>query len=276
MKSPRDLLLALCAPLAALALTGCVGTTGGDLVTFNAAASGPKDAVAGKPYMLPAPTDLGYQVTLRTATLHVGAVYLNSAIPVSGSGNTDCVLPGIYVAEVAGGLDVDLLSPDPQPFPVQGEGTATPAVVGEVWLMHGDVNDTGDTAPILELDGTAVGNGATYPFQASLTIGENRLAPVDDPALPSEHPICKQHIVSPIRLATDVTQEITPQNGGSLLLRIQPAALFDNVDFSALAGGPSLYTFADTSTDQPSTNLYRNLHADYGVYEFSWVDAPNP
>jgi hypothetical protein len=244
-------------------------------VTFEAAAAGPADAVTGQPYAFT--TDRGYAVTLTKATIHVGAAYLNNAAPVSGAQDTDCILPGIYVAQVTEGLDVDLLSPEPQPFGAQGQGTETTASVGEVWLMHGDVNDTGDTAPVLALAGTAkAASGASYPFEASLTIGENRLAAVTNPALPSQHPICKQHIVSPIPLQTDATRDITPVNGGSLLLRIDPKGLFTNVDFAQLTQASGRYVFADASTDQPSTNLYSNLHARYGVYDFLWVDAATP
>jgi hypothetical protein len=283
MTLARDLVLSSCVSTAVLALTACVGTTGGDLVTFAAAAAGPADAVAGQPYQLPSPTDHGYEVTLTQAILHVGAVYLEDTVPASGAQDTSCVLPGIYVAQVTGGpdggLDVDVLSPDPQPFPVQGQGVAIPgdpAKVGEVWLMHGDVNDS-DDVPILQLAGTAVGPNGTYPFTASLTISENRLEPVTSPATPSQHPICKQHIVSPIALASS----ISPMNGGSLLLRIDPSGWFVDVDFSQLeqsTTSPPLYAFADANVPGPSKNLYDNLHtrSSPAVYDFRWIDSPNP
>jgi hypothetical protein len=280
MKQARALVPWFGVFLSALALPACVGTTGGDLVTFAAAAAGPADAVTGQPYRVH--TDRGYDVTLTRAMLHIGALYLDSTVPTSGAQDTDCILPGVYVAQVTAGLDVDVLSPDPQPFPVPGQGTETLATTGEVWLMHGDVNDTGDTLPILELAGTAVGFGGTFPFTASITIAENRLLQAESPATPSQHPICKEHIVSPILLDGGVTRDITPQNGGSLLLRIDPARWFTNVDFSGLAQtstSPPLYTFADaTDVDQPSINLYENLHASRtaGVYDFFWIDAPTP
>jgi hypothetical protein len=259
------------------ALVGCVGTTGGDLVTFNAAAAGPADAVKGQDYTLPKRTGRGYEVTLHEAMLHVGAVYLNSAIPVSGAEDTVCVLNGLYVAEVSGGpdgggLDVNVLDPTPQPFPGQGEGIAARAIVGEVWLMHGDVNATGDMTPVLTVSGKATRGGQTYPFQASITIDQNREPTVTNPATPGASPICKQRIASPILLANGVTQDIMPKNGGGLLLRIDPAGWFANVDFAQLTNG----TFADASTDQPSTNLYLGLHARTGVYDFYWIDAANP
>src|ERR1019366_392978 len=101
------------ASLIACACAACVGTTGGQLVTFPAAAAGPADAIAGEPLRFT--TDRGWTVVLSTATLHVGALYLDQSMPVSGSQGTNCVLPGTYVGQVTAGLDVNLLSPAPQP-----------------------------------------------------------------------------------------------------------------------------------------------------------------
>jgi hypothetical protein len=210
------------------------------------------------------------------ATLHVGAVYLNSAIPISGAQDTVCILNGLYVAQVTQGLDVDVLDPTPQPFPVRGQGTETRALVGEVWLVHGEVNALGDQTPILTLSGTASKSGQSYPFQASLTIDQNRLPTAPpNPADPGANPICKQRIVSPIILAPT----ITPTNGGSLLLRIDPTGWFDDVEFSSLmqvGGSPPTYSFADASSDQPSTNLYQGIRHQSGVYDFEWVESPTP
>src|SRR3954463_15637776 len=114
----------------ALGASSCVGTTGGDLFTFTAAAAGPADADPGRPFTFT--TGRGYQVTLTRAKVHLGAVYLNRAQPVSGAQATSCILPGIYVAEVTQGVDVDALSPAPQAFPGEGEAIGDHAVAGEV------------------------------------------------------------------------------------------------------------------------------------------------
>jgi hypothetical protein len=255
-------------PLAA----SCVGTTGSDLLTFNAAAAGPTAVVEGQPYTFT--NGRGYAVTLTKAVLHVGGVYLNMARPESGAQSTDCVLPGVYVAEVAGtGLEVNLLSASPQPFPNKGEATETPAVIGEIWLTHGDVNDPGDSSPILTVEGTASQNGQSYPFQGSVSIGANKLQPVTDPSQPSAHPICKERIV------TGIEASITPKNGGSLLLRIDPQGFFTNVNFSQLtkvSDSPLLYQFDDSLSGQPNKNIYLGLHANSGVYEFQWVNSSTP
>ena len=251
--------------------TSCVGTTGSDLLTFNAAAAGPTAAVEGQPYTFT--TGRGYTVTLTKATLHIGGVYLNFARPESGAQSTDCILPGLYVAEVTSGFEVNLLSPTPQPFPQKGEATETPAVIGEVWLTHGDVNDPGDSSPILTVEGTATQNGKDYPFQGSISIGENKLQPVTDPSMPSAHPICKERIV------TGIEAPITPKKGGSLLLRIDPKGFFANVNFSQLtkvSDSPLLYQFDDTLAGQPNKNLYLGLHSNSGVYDFQWVNSSTP
>ncbi len=254
------------AALAACVSASCIGTTGGELVSFHAAAAGPEDARAGQP--LEFTTDLKWHVVLTQATLHVGAIYLDQSMPVSGSQGTNCILPGTYVAQVTSGLDVNLLSPELQPFPSAGEGTTVPpALVGQVWLTGGDVNATSDVTPILVLAGTADRNGKTIPFTGTIRIGSNRQSSGTQAAGAS--PICKQRIVSPI--PTSVVVGTT----GGLLLRIDPRSLFTNVDFSRLAKFSSTYGFSDDPTSpsytQPSLNLWNNLHS--AAYTFSW--SPN-
>jgi len=290
MTHARDLWLALAT---SLAMTGCVGTTGSDLVTFDAAAAGPADAVKGQDYTFT--SGRGYHVVLSCAAIHVGAVYLSSALPTAGAQDTDCILPGFYVAQVTEGLDVDVLDPAPQPFPIQGEGTADTAKIGEVWLTHPnvDVNAPDDPGIVLDIVGEADLGGVSYPFQAQLTIGENRAVPVTDPSMPSAHPICKQRIVTSItddRPGSSGGLGITPRDVGDLLLRVEPRNWFANVDFSQLdqassqsstacprsPSTPSFYTFADGAADPASNNLYNGFRANQGVYYFTWSNSPDP
>lgn len=65
---------------------GCVGQTGGQTVVFSVAAAGPTDASAGQLAF----TSGGFDVVLTQAKLHIGAVYLDQAAPVSGAQATDC------------------------------------------------------------------------------------------------------------------------------------------------------------------------------------------
>lgn len=256
---------ALCA-LSAFVTVACVGTTGGEIVDFEAGAAGPKDAVAGEP--LDFTTDRGFDVELTRATLRVGAMYLDQAFPVSGAQSTSCILPGTYVAEVTQGADVDLLDPAPVRFPGGGRGTTLAARAGQVWLTHDDVNATVDpsTEPVLRVEGTTTVHGEQRAFSADVTISSNRQTAS---ALAGASPICRQRIVSPI--PTDVSV----QTEGALLLRIDPRQLFVNVDFAALGESDGVYRFSDdpASPDygQPSVNLYANLHAGGSLYAFSWV-----
>jgi hypothetical protein len=248
-------------------LAGCVGNTGGDTFTFTATAAGPADATGGP---LTFSTG-GFDVTLTQATLHVGAVYLNQAAPVSGAQSTDCYLPGTYVAQVTCGRDVNLLDPGRQDFGCPALGvTQPPAVAAQVWLTYGDINDASDTTPILTLTGTAVGASGTFPFSATVTIGPNRLP--SGVVTGGGDSICKQRIVSPIR------QPIAIQRTGGLWLRIDPRLFFVDVDFSQLPvdtvnGG---YVFSDDPSAPgyapTGQNLYANLRS-VAPYQLSWEDS---
>jgi len=252
--------------LAAALVTSCVGTTGGDVIEFEAAATGAADARPGAPYEFS--TDLGWKVSLTTAKLHIGAVYFNRSMPISGVQNTSCILPDTYVGQITTGLDVDLLSPERQTFPVTGEGvTAPPAIVAQVWLTGGRVDHPDDATPILKVEGTGEKGGDTRPFAGTITIGYNRLQSGADGNAAGAAPICKQRIVTPIPVS------LALQKTGSLLLRMDPRYLFVNVDFSALPASGDAFGFTDdvAQKDQPSLNLYNNLRAASRLYTFEWM-----
>ena len=245
---------------------GCGGTTGSALVTFAATASGPEDANGEA---LSFTSGSGAEITLTSVRLHIAALYLNESVPASGAAAEPCISPGIYVGEVFGPLDVDLLSPSPQPFPVNGEGTATPAETAEVWLSGSDVNATADSTVILAVEGTALQGGQDYPFRAALTIGNNRKLSVTNPALPGANPICHQRIVTPILV------DITPTNGGTLVLQIDPRPMFNAVDFSTAeqrAADPLAYDIPDTTAGAGGA-LFKGLTANSGVYSFAWLSS---
>jgi hypothetical protein len=256
---------------ACLGCCSCVGTTGSDLIEFNTYAAGPEGAEPSQPLTFTTPR--GWTVALTEAQLHIGAAYLDSAMPILGSQATSCILPGLYVASVPGGVDVDVLDGTPKVFSVPGNGSATPALAGELWLTGGDVNALDDSTTILQIAGSATRNSTTMPFEGQVTIGQNRAIPPSSPALPGANPICKQRIVSPIPV------DMTPHTGGSLLVRIDPAGWFGNVDFSALEPSPSApgtYAFSDDNSNQPSLNLFSGLRrASSQTYSFTWLnEAP--
>ena len=246
-----------------LALGGC-GSTGSGLVSFNAAAAGPADAVAGQPLVFT--NGLGYQVTLTRATLHVGALYLNRSVPSSGSQAQGCVLPGIYSGQVTVQLTVDALSPVPQPFPAPGEGTADPVKTGEVWLFGGDPFGTADPTIVVDVAGTGLQGATVLPFTGQLTISQNRFVAPANPALPGSNPLCKQRIVTPIPI------DFTLAQGGTLVLRIDPRVWFANVDFAQIPidpANPSSRKFLDLTQGQADIALYAGVRST-GAYTFTW------
>jgi hypothetical protein len=259
-----------CLSLCVLLLFGgvaCVGQTGGDAIEFPVAAAGPASAISGEP--LSCSNDGGWEITLTEATLHIGAIYLNQSQPISGGQATGCYLTGTYVAQETSSIDVDLLSPALRRFPAAAHGiTEPPALVGQVWLTHGDINTVPTRDPILSVAGSATQGGQTFTFTATITIGSNRQG--TGGALAGGDPICKERIVTPIPAAVSI------HRSGGLLLRIDPCRLFTNVDFSLLPGGVTAgtYEFSDdpTSADytQPSKNLYANLR-NTGPYSFLWA-----
>jgi hypothetical protein len=256
------------AVLPLVALLACTGTTGSELVTFDAYAAGPEDA-SGPGYSFV--TGRGYTVTLHRMRVLVGGLYLNRSVPISGGQSRSCFLPGIYVGEVPSPLLVDVLDSRPQRFPGRGGGTRDLARTGEVWLTGARIDATRDPSVLLDVAGVALRDGVEQPFEARITISENRGPAVLDPARPGADPLCLKRIVSPIPVL------LTPAQDGALLLRVDPRGMFANVDFSLLPppaqpGDP--WRFDDADTDQPSTALFAGLRSADGVYRFTFLPSP--
>lgn len=248
-------------------VSSCVGSTGGEIIEFEAFAAGPAGQAAGAPYSFESPR--GYSVTLTRARLHIGAVYLNQSVPTSVASDTSCFLPGIYVAEVTEGLDVDALDGALQPFPVRGFGTTDRAHTAELWLTGGPIDAEDDATIIAAVTGVAVRGAESFPFEGEITIGENRRLEPPDAGQPGARPICKQRVVTPISV------EIAPTEGGRLVVRVDPAGWFSNVEFDRLeqeTTAPPLYRIRDDALDQPSDNFYRGIRANAGVYAIEWEE----
>lgn len=250
--------------LAGTAATACASSTGGQVVRFDVSAAGPADAAGTRAF----DNGLGWHVELSKATLHIGAIYMNATVPTSGAQFTNCILPGLYTAEELAGLDVDVLSATPQKFPARGEGTDDEVKTGELWLTSGDINAAADPTLIADVAGVATEGSAARPFTARVTIGANRLIASSDPAHPSAHPICKQRIVSPIAIA------LAPRDGGQLLVRVDPAAWFANVDFTALTAvttSPPAFEIPDDNATDAGQNLFSGLRSTGSDnYQFSF------
>jgi hypothetical protein len=254
-------------------------TTGDELFTFRAYAAGPVDANGGQPCATPdggAPvsstplttTSLdGYQVTLTSAAIQIGAVYLNEAY--NNSQNMSCIDNGTYCGEVPGGVPmvnfgpgINLLCPNPVEFSVFGNGTADVAGTGEIWLTGGQytctataadgggaeagtsicspssvtINSLTDTTPVVEIAGFACPPGVTpcspkakgaLNFEATVTISQNNRGASTNPALPGDDPICMQRIIKEYPLNLPLFP------GGSLYVRADPRGWFGQISFGA-------------------------------------------
>jgi hypothetical protein len=252
---------------------GC-GSTGGALVTFTGRVSGPPGVSGTLAFQSPK-----YRYTLSSAMFHVGAIYLDGTPISAGGAEQPCILPGSYDGEVFGtcngtcGIDVNLLSADPVPFPLPGRGIAGEAKNAEVWLVGAsDINAENDPTPILSVSGTAVdASNNSFPFKATVTIGNNRKQRPSN-VFPGEKPICGERIIGPItpdeRIRPFVPFVLT--QGGTLDLHVDPSAMFNKVDFSLLSPTGGVYVIPD---DQSSVG---DAFFEYGVrshqaYQFTWT-----
>jgi hypothetical protein len=251
----------------AVLLSGCLDTTGNALVTFTATASAAPDigAVQGQPLSFTTPR--GFDVTLTTARVYVGALYFSTVEPTTASGAIEapCVVPGVTTGEVRGGLEVDALDPAPQPFPVEGVGSDLPTRSASLWLTAGDVNANDERTVVLNVEGTASRGAETYPFTASFRIGTNRVSPPRNPALPSSNPICEQRIVTPVAFDATLSQ------GATVRLLIDPRAFFASVNFATLeqvSMSPPRFRFRDetATADQADAALFNGFRANAGPY----------
>ena len=242
-------------------LVGCMGTTGGDIVRFDADVAGPADVTD---HALVFTSGRGLPIRLTKATLSVGAVYLNRTKPIPVAQEKTCILPGTYVGEVLGGASVDLLSGVPVSFPAGGSGTNESAVTGELWLTGGDINAVDDRSMVAEVEGTVSLAATSRPFRGRVSFGSNRRSSAVDPARPGADAPCKERIVSPIPIA------LTLQNAGRLTIRVDPRAWFATVPFDDLIETSGVLTFDDANTNVSSINLADGLRAAQGVYAFEW------
>ncbi|MBX3205237.1 MAG: hypothetical protein KF764_09215 [Labilithrix sp.] len=256
-----------CLVLAA-GVAACTGTTGSEIVAFDAFAAGPADlppdaAARGLTFT----NGKHWTITLTRARLHIGALYLNRSVPISGGQARDCFLPGVYVAQVTTGMDMDALSSALQPFPAPGSGTADHAAMGEVWLTGGRIDQQEDRTTIADVAGTATRGGQSMRFEGTMTIGLNRRNRDVDPARPGARPLCSERIV------TQIPTALTPTDGGALVVRVDPRAWFANVDLGeldAVSADSDLRRIPDEAEPAPAGNFYGGVRAAAG-YRFEWL-----
>jgi hypothetical protein len=203
----------------------CNGTTGDQLLSFSAYASGAPGA--SDPF-----TAGGFTIELTAARMHIGAAYFDESPPGgTGFGGPVCIAAGVFAAQVPGPVDVDLLSTSPQEFSVYGNGTADTALSWQVWLTDGDINQVNFT-PVVQLEGIATDSGGhSVSFGAVVSINAlNRSKGSPDPSQPGLDPLCKLRIV---QIPTDF--RFLP--GGALYVTVDPRVWFTQqaspIDFSA-------------------------------------------
>jgi hypothetical protein len=223
--------------LAALALVGavtasCNGTTGDQLLSFSAYASGAQEA--WKPFKAG-----NFMIQLTAAKLHIGAVYFDEAPPGSGFDGPVCIASGVYAAQVPGPVlhdYVDLLSSAPQEFAVYGNGTADTALSWDVWLTDDNVGEDdvngANLTPIVRIEGIATdAAGRSASFGGVVTINAvNRSKGSSDPSQPGQDPLCKVRVVQ----IGGIDLPFSP--GGTLRVTVDPSIWFTQqsapLDFS--------------------------------------------
>jgi hypothetical protein len=198
-----------------LAAASCNGSTGNKLISFSAFARGAPGA--SQPFM----AEGGYRIQLTLARMLIGAVYVDEAPIGNQAGGPTCIIPDVFAAQVPGPVTVDLLSDKPQEFSVYGQGTLDTGASWQIWLTDGNVNEA-NRSHIVDLQGTAtrVSDGMAFPFAAIVTINDNRLVTVVDPAQPGANPICKKRIIAIGGIDTRFF------DGGTLTVTVDPRQWF--------------------------------------------------
>lgn len=249
--------------LFALGVAGaaCNGTTGDQLITFSAFAAGASGA--DKPFTT-GPYDTSgnptYSVQLLRASMHIGALYFDESPPSTGFDTPECITPDIYAAQVPGGIDVNLLSTNPQAFSVGGNGSADDALSWDLWLTNGDIDGPNLGVHIVDLVGVAtrLSDHKAFSFGAIVTINPvtgdvagARLTPATNDNLPGQYPICKERI-----LAIGLASPLSFFQGGTLRVTIDPRVWFNNpIDF---ASGLDPFDSNDCQLDPNANATYEN------------------
>jgi len=246
--------------LASTVAASCNGTTGDQLITFSAYAAGsPKAAEAFTTYDQSG--NPAYSVQLTRASMYIGALYFDESPPSTGFDTPVCITPDIYAGQVPGGLEVNLLSPEPQAFTTPGNGSADTALSWDIWLTNGDINATANLGVhVVDLQGVATRLSDHQPFSFAAIVTINgvlegagaRLTQSSTPGLPGQYPICKQRI-----LALNLPNGLPFYQGGALRVTVDPRQwlLTSDIDF---ASGLEMWDSADCQADTNANTAYEN------------------
>ncbi len=151
---------------------GCASDTGGARVTFDAEAVGTAPVTAGTIAYDDAET--GWHVTLTTARVALGPVYLWSGKPLNTlrTANAEDQFDfGFLRGQVVDQVPVDLIASAGAPTPIgAGDGLAGEALSAELWLAP-PVDSAVEWT--FEVVGEATRAGTTVRFRGGLTIDES-------------------------------------------------------------------------------------------------------
>lgn len=238
----------LCYTVLGAALASCAYDPPLTQVSFHVAFAG-VDRDATQPFAVTTPQ--GWSVTLTAAQISVGPLYFHNGQPGYGTGEDD----GRVVAQVLAQFTIDALNPGLGMIEHAGSGNNEPALTGEVRLVEPNDGPIADAAgagmAVAHVAGVAVRGTTVIHFDGSLELPMGATA--------SGYESWLQHRVS--RIPTP----FTPEEGGTLTLRVDPTHWLDDVTFDAVGG-----TSPDFSNRSTTTQLLGQIGSATRVFVFTW------
>lgn len=240
--------------LAALACGACAYSPPERRVAFHVRFGGvARDA--SQPFTVTTPS--GWSVTLTAAQVAIGPVYFRNGPPGAGTDEDD----GRVVGEVLAQFTVDALDPNLGAIEGAGHGVTEPARSAEVRLYEANDGPIADGAgagvAVAHVAGVAQRDGVTVRFDGALALAMGG-------GSASGYPSALAHRVA------HIAADFTPDEGGTLTLRVDPSHWLDAVAFDP-AGTPP-----DFTTRTATTQLLGGVGAASGVFAFTWEPPANP
>lgn len=255
-------------------LVGCVSATGGERVPFAAEVVPVAEPVDGALTWTDATT--GTSVTLTTARVWVGPIYLWSDEPLLQVGRTgspwrplaDALLApawagtdhfeaGFVTGEVTDQVEVDLLAGSVVPL-ADGVALAGPSRSGEIWLEPARAGHT------ITLAGeAALTDGAEVPFRLDLTFDGDWF---DVEA--GENPLLQRRI-------RGLPWDARLRRGGTLGIEVDVRRWLDDADYSGLRDVPPADGAHPILPGTPLGDLVRQRTRQVGgdrAWEMTWTD----
>jgi hypothetical protein len=251
--------------------TGCAPSTGGDHVTFSVRGGGFEHPDTPVRFT----TNSGWNVTLLTARIALGPVYLNTVAPLAHHNViqrvSDFLVPsawahgeshlglGQIVGQVTQQIEVDVLSSNTVEIPSGGDGIDLPVRSAEVWLYNRE-GSMGGTA--IRVEGTAERDiedrHEQVHFRGALVIDASIATP--------------QTPIDVARRVRGIPVDFTLAHGGVLTMRVDPRTWFQGADFSELLSKNDVVNF--TLADNVGRAFVNATRASRGVYDLRFSSTP--